>query len=133
MKKSLHMLLAASLFCIAAGAQAESGQPTISAELRPMQKAMQARAAWLKDMNANLAAMNYAEVGKDATALAAQTDSIGKTLPNPLAKDLTMNISSAATAAAAAAGKQDGAAVKIKLAEIKASCDQCHAKIRDKK
>jgi cytochrome c556 len=36
-------------------------------------------------------------------------------------------------AGADAAGKKDGGAVKMKLAEVKATCDECHAKIRDKK
>ncbi len=133
MKKSLYMLLATSLFCITTGALADNIQPAVSTELRPTQKAMQARAGWMKDMNANLTAMKFAEVGKDATALATQTDSIGKTLPNPLAKELTLKISTAATAVADAAGKKDGATVKMKLAEVKATCDECHAKIRDKK
>jgi len=133
MKKSLYMLLATSLFCITTGALADNTQPTVITELRPTQKAMQARAGWVKDMNINLTAMKYAEVATAATALAAQTDSIGKTLPNPLAKELTLKVSTAATAVADAAGKKDGATVKIKLAEIKATCEECHAKIRDKK
>ena len=133
MRKSLYMLLATSLFCITTGALAESGQPTITTELRPMQKIMQTRAGWMQDIQTNLTAMKYAEVGKDATSLATQTDLIGKTLTNPLAKDLTLNISSAATAVANAAGKEDGKTIKMKLTDIKASCDECHAKIRDKK
>ena len=133
MKKSLYMLLATSLFCITTGALAEIGQPTITTELRPMQKIMQTRVGWMKDMQTNLTAMKYAEVGKDATALANQTDLIGKTLTNPLAQNLTLKISSAATAVANAAGKQDGNTIKMKLADIKATCDECHAKIRDKK
>ena len=133
MKKSLYMLLATSFICITTGALAESGQPTMTTELRPTQKVMQARAGWMKGMQTNLGAMKYAEVGKDATALATQTDSIGKTLPNPLAKDLTLKIASAATAVANAAGKQDVNTMKMKLADIKATCDECHAKIRDKK
>ena len=133
MRKSLYMLLATSLFCITTGAMAESVQPTITTELRPMQKIMQTRAGWMQDIQTNLTAMKYAEVGKDATSLATQTDLIGKTLTNPLAKDLTLNISSAATAVANAAGKEDGKTIKMKLTDIKASCDECHAKIRDKK
>ena len=122
MRKSLYMLLATSLFCITTGALAESGQPTITTELRPMQKIMQTRAGWMQDIQTNLTAMKYAEVGKDATSLATQTDLIGKTLT-----------SSAATAVANAAGKEDGKTIKMKLTDIKASCDECHAKIRDKK
>lgn len=131
MKKSLYILLATSLFCITTGALAESGQPTITTELRPMQKIMQTRIGWMKDMQTNLTAMKYAEVGKDAAALENQTGLIGKTLTNPLAKDLTLKISSAATAVADAAGKQDGKTIKMKLAVIKATCNECHAKFRD--
>jgi|SRR5665647_1138700 len=133
MKKSLYMLLATSLFCITTGALAESSQMTASTELRSTQKAMQTRAGWVKDMNANLAAVKYGEVAKDAKALAAQTLSMGKTLTNPLAKDLTLKVSSLATSVADAAGKKDGEIVKMKLDEVKATCDECHAKIRDKK
>jgi len=127
------MLLATSLFCITTGALAESRQVAASTELRPYQKAMQTRAGWVKDMNANLAVVKYGEVAKDAKALAAQTLSMGKALPNPLAKELTLKVSSLATSVADAAGKKDGEIVKMKLDEIKATCDECHAKIRDKK
>lgn len=133
MKKTLHMLLVTSLFCITTAALADNSQPLAGTELRPMQKTMQARAGWMKDMNANLASMKYEEVAKDATALATQTDSVGKTLTNPLAKDLTMKITAYSMAVVDAAGKKDGATAKLRLAEVKATCDECHAKIRDKK
>lgn len=132
MKKTIYSLLALGLICFAAIAGAQSGQPAAGTELRPSQKAMQARSGWLKAMNANLAARKYEEVGKDAAALAAQTSAAGQKLPDPLARDLTLKISSLATAVAAAAGKQDGETVKVKLAEIKATCGECHTKIRDK-
>lgn len=130
MKKTLYFLLATGLFCVT-NVLADN-QPPAGTELRPTQKAMQARAGWVKDMNANLAAMKYEDVAKDATALAVQTDTIGKTLPNPLAKELTLKLSSLATATADAAKKKDAEATKIKLAEIKSTCGECHAKIRDK-
>jgi cytochrome c553 len=38
-----------------------------------------------------------------------------------------------AKATAEAAGMKDEAAVKGKLVEIKATCSECHARIRDKK
>jgi hypothetical protein len=44
-----------------------------------------------------------------------------------------MKISTLATAMADAAGKKDGETAKLKLAEIKATCGECHAKIHDKK
>ena len=46
---------------------------------------------------------------------------------------LAGKVSSLASATGEAAGKKDGETVKIKLAEIKATCGECHAKIRDKK
>ena len=84
-------------------------------------------------MTANLDARQYGEVIKDAKALAPQTAATGEKLPNPLAKELTLGISTLATGVAEAAGKKDGETAKMKLAEIKATCGECHAKIRDKK
>ena len=102
-------------------------------ELRPAQKVMQARAGWMKAMGENLAAKKFEDVAKDAEALAGQTKKIGESHPNPLAKELTLKVSGLAKATAEAAGKQDEVAVKAKLGEIKATCGECHAKIRDKK
>jgi hypothetical protein len=133
MKKVMYSLMAAGLLCIIGFTGMEQSRAASEAELRPTQKAMQARAGWLKTMGANLDAMKYEEVGKDAAALAAQTDAAGQKLPDPLAKELTMKISTLATAMADAAGKKDGETAKTKLAEIKATCGDCHAKIRDKK
>ncbi len=102
-------------------------------ELRPAQKAMRARSAWLAAMNKNLAAKDYAAVSKDAKALSEQTKKAGDGLANPLAKELTLAISSLAEEAAAAADKKDGKTVQAKLDGIKGKCGECHAKIRDKK
>ena len=102
-------------------------------ELRPAQKAMRARSAWLAAMNKNLAAKDYAAVSKDAKALSDQTRKAGDGLANPLAKELTLAISSLAEEAAAAADKKDGKTVQAKLDGIKGKCGECHAKIRDKK
>ena len=132
MKKMMYSLLAIGLLC-AASAWAQGGQPAAETELRPSQKAMQARAGWMKAMNESLATMKYAEVGKDAAALASQTDAAGRKMPNPLAKELTLKISTLAMAVSDAAGKQDGETVKVKLGEIKATCGECHAKLRDNK
>ncbi len=84
-------------------------------------------------MNANLAEMKYEEVAKDADALSSQTAGIAEKLGNPLAKELTMRVSTLASEVRNAAVKQGGDTVKMKLAEIKATCGECHAKIRDKK
>jgi cytochrome c556 len=50
-----------------------------------------------------------------------------------LAKELTLKVSGLAKATAEAAGKQDEAVVKAKLVETRATCAECHAKLRDKK
>jgi len=133
MKKKMYSLLATGFLCLTTFGLANGSQPTAGTELRPTQKAMQARAGWMKAMNANLTGMKYDEVGKDAVALASQTDAAAGKLANPLAKELTLKVSTLATAVADAAGKKDGETVKVKLAEIKATCGECHAKIRDKK
>jgi hypothetical protein len=133
MKKIMYSLLAVGLVCGIGFVGAERSRAAGETELRPSQKAMQARSGWVKSMTENLAAMKYEEVGKDATALASQTDAAGQKLPDPLAKELTMKVSTLATAVATAAGKKDGETAKMKLADIKATCGECHTKIRDKK
>lgn len=133
MKKTVYSLLAIGVFCVVGFAGVQCSQATSETELRPLQKAMQARAGWVKAMTANLDTMKYAEVKKDATDLASQANSMGEKNPNPLAKELTMKLSTQATALADTAGKKDGATAKTKLAEVKATCGECHAKIRDKK
>jgi len=129
MKKSVALmtviLFAASVLAYAAG----DSKP----ELRPSQKAMQARAAWMKAMNENLGAKKFEAVAKDAGDLAAQTKKAGEGQANPLAKELTLAISALAQETAAAAGKQDGDAIKAKLGAIREKCGECHTKIRDKK
>lgn len=102
-------------------------------ELRPSQKVMQARLGWMTAMKENLGTKKFEAVTQAAGDLAAQTKKIGESLPNPLAKELTLAISSLAQDLSAAAAKQDGDTVKTKLGEIKGKCDECHGKIRDKK
>lgn len=129
MKKSI-VLVSVVIFAVAVLAfAADNPKP----ELRPAQKLMQARLAWMTAMKENLGAKKFEAVVKDADGLAAQTKKVGENLANPLAKELTLAVSSLAMELSAAAAKQDGAAVKAKLGEIKGKCDQCHAKIRDKK
>jgi hypothetical protein len=129
MKKIFAMLFIAvfgiSVFAFAA----EKAQP----ELRPAQKLMQARAAWMTAMSENLATKKYEAVAKDASELAAQTKKVGENHPNPLGKELTLAVSSLAGDISAAAAKKDGDTVKAKLGDIKGKCGECHAKIRDKK
>ncbi len=132
--KKITILLALTIFAAASFAFADNHmKPEAKPELRPAQKAMQARSGWMKAMGENLAAKKFDEVAKDAEALAAQTKKIGDTHPNPLGKELTLKISALAKGAAEAAGKKDESVVKAKLGEIKATCSECHAKIRDKK
>jgi cytochrome c556 len=131
MKKIITLLIAVAVAAVAYAS--EPAKPAAQPELRPTQKAMQARAGWMKAINENLAAKKFEDVARDAEALSAQTKKIGDAHPNPLAKELTLKVSGLAKAAADAAGKKDEAAVKGKLGEIKATCSECHAKIRDKK
>jgi hypothetical protein len=129
MKKIIALLsvaiFATAVFAFAAG----DAKP----ELRPAQKIMQARVAWLTAINENLVAKKFEAVTKDAGELAAQTKKVGKNLPNPLGKELTLAISSLAKDISVAAAKKDGDTIKVKLGEIKGKCGECHAKIRDKK
>ncbi|MBA4423237.1 MAG: hypothetical protein C0390_09090 [Syntrophus sp. (in: bacteria)] len=128
--KKIFAMLFISVFAVSVFAfAAEQVQP----ELRPAQKLMQARAAWMTAMTENLAAKKFEAVAKDATELAAQTKKVGENHPNPLGKELTLAVSSLAGDVSAAAAKKDGDTVKARLGEIKGKCGECHAKIRDKK
>jgi hypothetical protein len=102
-------------------------------ELRPSQKIMQARLAWMTSLNKNLGSGSYDLVVKDADELAGQTQKVGEGLASPLAKELTLAISALAKEVSQAAKTKNTPALKAKLGEIKAKCDECHAKIRDKK
>jgi cytochrome c556 len=128
--KKIMVFLSVAIFLITVLAfAAEDKKP----ELRPAQKVMQARVAWLTAINKNLGAGNFPAVVKDADELAAQTKKIGDGFANPLAKDITLAISMLAKDASAAAAKKDADTVKVKMGAIKAKCDECHVKIRDKK
>jgi len=128
--KKIIVMLTVTVFCVAVFAFAVA---ETKPELRPAQKVMQARAAWLAAIGKNLDAGNFTAVAKDAGELAAQTKKIGDSHPNPLGKELTLAISSLAGEISAAAAAKDGATVKAKLGAIKGKCGDCHAKIRDKK
>ena len=129
MKKILAMLSVAIFATAVFAFAADDAKP----ELRPAQKLMQARVAWLTAMSENLGAKKFEAVTRDADELAAQTKKVGENVPTPLGKELNMAISSLARDISAAAAKQDGDTVKVKLGEIKGKCGECHAKIRDKK
>ncbi|MCK9196294.1 MAG: hypothetical protein M0P16_04855 [Syntrophales bacterium] len=128
--KKIIALLTVAIFATAILAFAAEGTKQ---ELRPAQKIMQARVAWLTAMNKNLGAKYFAAVAKDADDLAAQTKKVGENIQNPLGKELTLAISSLAKDISTASAKQDGDTVKVKLGEINGKCSECHAKIRDKK
>jgi len=102
---------------------------TAQSELRPIQKAMQARAAWLKAMHQNLAGSHLAEVGKDAAELSAQTAKVAGGTEGER-KRLTQKISDLAKEVAEAADKGNEAIVKAKLGDIKATCTDCHDQFR---
>lgn len=129
MKKILALLSVAIFAAAVCAFAADAPKP----ELRPAQKLMQARAAWLGAMSKNLDGNMFEAVARDADELAAQTRKAGENITNPVGKEITLAISSLATELSAAAGRKDGGAVKVKLGEIKAKCGECHAKIRDKK
>ncbi|MFH1080566.1 MAG: hypothetical protein V1766_09970 [Pseudomonadota bacterium] len=128
--KKIFALLSVAIFATAVFAFAANDTKP---ELRPSQKLMQARAAWLTAMNENLGAKKFDTVARDAEELAAQTRKVGENLPNPLGKELTLAISSLAKDISAAAAKQDSDIIKVKMGEIKGKCNECHVKIRDKK
>ena len=128
--KKVIALLSVAIFTAAIFAFAAEDTKS---ELRPAQKVMQARVAWLAAINKNLSAKNFEAVAKDANELSAQTKRVGENLTNPLGKELDLAISLLAKDVSAAAAKKNGDVVKVKLGEIKAKCGECHAKIRDKK
>jgi len=128
--KKIFALMSVLIFAAAIFAYAAND---VKPELRPAQKLMQARAAWLSEINKNLGNNNFEAIANDAKELSAQTKKVGDNNPNPLGKELTLAISSLAMDVSSAAAKKDAGTVKTKLGEIKGKCGECHAKIRDKK
>jgi cytochrome c556 len=129
MKKIIAVLFVAIFATAVIAFAAADAKP----ELRPAQKIMQARVAWLAAIKANLGSKNYEAITKNADELAAQTKKVGENNPNPLGKELTLAISSFAKDISVAAAKKDDKTIKAKLGEINGKCGECHAKIRDKK
>ena len=128
--KKIFALMSILIFAAAVFAYAASD---VKPELRPAQKLMQARAAWLSEISKNLGNSNFEAIVNDAKELSAQTKKVGDNHPNPLGKELTLAVSSLAMEVSSAAAKKDSETVKTKLGEIKGKCGECHAKIRDKK
>lgn len=132
--KIITFALAASILAHSAISMAENAPaPQGEQGLRPLQKFMRERAAWMKAMNENLLANKFDAVARDADALSAQAKKIGEAAPNPLARELHLAVSENAGKVSAAAAKADAEAVKGGLGDIKAKCAECHARIRDKK
>ena len=98
MKKSVLLQITALLAVASFALAASHSTPEATPELRPLQKIMQARAAWMKSMNENLSANKLADVSKDAAALSAQAKQVGESATNPLAKELHLAVSSLAKA-----------------------------------
>ena len=80
------MKRAITLLSVVAAASVVYASEPAKPELRPAQKAMQARAGWMKAMGENVAAKKFDAVARDAEALAGQTQKIGENHPNPLGK-----------------------------------------------
>jgi len=122
MKRTAGITSAALLATLIAAAVA-------SAELRPTQVLMQARAGWMKGMNEAVQKKDFATVEKNATELSNQTATVAQKLDGER-KELTQKVSGLARATADLAKKKDEAGVKMKLAEIKGTCTTCHDKFR---
>jgi hypothetical protein len=81
--KKIIALLSVSIFAIAIFAfAAEDTKP----ELRPAQKIMQARVAWLTAINENLGAKKFEAVTKDADEWLLRPKKLAKIFPTPSAK-----------------------------------------------
>lgn len=104
-------------------------QTTPEPELRPSQKIMRARAAWMKAMTQNLADKKYAEVAKDAGELSAQAGTVAAGASGE-PKELHQRVSDLSASLALAAGKMDDAGAAARMADIKATCTECHTKYR---
>ncbi len=104
---------------------------TAQAELRPLQKLMQARAGWMKAMSQNLASKNLAEVTKDAEELSKQAAKVADGVEGER-KVFNQKVSDLAKAVGEAAAGGDEVVIKARLGELKATCADCHAKFRDK-
>jgi cytochrome c556 len=131
MKKSI-VLLTISVFAFVVFAIAADTPKQESHDSHATHELMQARQAWLGAINKNLDAKNFEAITKDADALAAQTQKVGETHPNPLGKEITLAISALAKEISTASAAKNADTVKMKLGEIKAKCGECHAKFRNK-
>ena len=127
----MNKVASLSLLSLLGAASLALAQTAVQPELRPIQKVMQARAGWMKAMNQNLAARNFADVARDAGELSAQAAKVAGASEGER-KEFHLMVSDLAKATFEAAGKSDEGTVKTRLGEIKATCTDCHAKFRDK-
>jgi cytochrome c556 len=128
MKKMTSFLATILLLSVVSVSAAEEAKP----EVKPITKVMLARLGWVQSITKNIAYSNYEGVTKDANELAAQTKKVGDAAPAAFNKEKNLAVSELAKAISAAAANKDGAAVSAKFGDVLATCNSCHAKLRDK-
>ncbi len=129
MKKQISLLALCAMVAVSATAfAADEAKP----EMKPITKVMLARLGWVQSITKNIAYSNYEGVAKDANDLAAQTKKVGDAAPAAYNKEKNLAVSELAKAMSAAAAAKDGAVVSAKFGEVLATCNSCHAKLRDK-
>jgi cytochrome c556 len=129
MKKQISLLALCAMVAVSATAfAADEAKP----EMKPITKVMLARLGWVQSITKNIAYSNYEGVAKDANDLAAQTKKVGDAAPAAYNKEKNLAVSELAKAISAAAAAKDGATVSAKFGEVLATCNSCHAKLRDK-
>jgi len=131
MKNVLCSLLVIGLLSAAGFTGAKWSQAAEEMESLPIQQVMLERAGWLAAITENMATTNYDEVKRDAAALASQARAQGEKINDSLFKELTMKLATKAAALADAAGTQDAATARTQLAEVRATCGECHAKFNN--
>jgi len=127
MKKCIALVAAAILTAATVFAAEEAKQ-----EVKPITKVMLARLGWVQSITKNIAYSNYEEVASEAMMLGAQTKKVGEASPAPFNKEKNLAITALAKSMADAAAVKDGAKVSARFGEILATCNSCHAKLRDK-
>ncbi len=129
MKKQISLLALCAMVAVSATAfAADEAKP----EMKPITKVMLARLGWVQSITKNIAYSNYEGVAKDANDLAAQTKKVGDAAPAAYNKEKNLAVSELAKSMSAAAAAKDGAVVSAKFGEVLATCNSCHAKLRDK-
>ncbi len=133
MKKTILAATVSLLTAVGVAFAAPAQKTDTKTELRPTQKIMQARNAWMKSMNENFNAGNLAAIRKDAEALGTQTRKVAEKLTDPAAKEYSLAIAALTKDVIANSAKKDSAATLTSLRELKNKCGSCHIVFRDKK